>query len=305
MIVTINVSWDVSAGVLTHNVLAPPAIPTPTPMFSVEMIATQFWPPGYACNQNKLTTTVKHKGVSIVLDGHDCGTLVLDITPPVMPNLYYAIMWPFSSRKITFGCGKVTMNGTIVGAAQLFWPPLPMMTCGDPVSAPTALALSNKLNSVDCGFTLMDLFIGLVSIALSMAIDFIFHKLGGGSASDIFSKRIFSRRLMAEVAKTATLSIGRTLLKEAVGKLIPLDARGWVKKGVSALAGLIPSGMRGNPTVKVAVGAAPIGQVEASYEHNPTPTASNPNPSHVGVQGDSLGWQRSTRGGGANWGTGL
>ncbi|HLA63417.1 MAG TPA: hypothetical protein VK610_03260, partial [Rhodothermales bacterium] len=82
MKVTVNIALNFSMGMLTHNALAPPAIPAPVPVPSMEMIATQMWTLGYALGQNKLTTTVTHYFMPIVQDGHDCGTMIPDITPP-------------------------------------------------------------------------------------------------------------------------------------------------------------------------------------------------------------------------------
>ncbi len=74
-----------------------------------------------------------HRGMWIVLDGHDCGMMIPDVTIPPAPNIAYPMFWPFSSRKPVFAASTVKMNGTPVACAQTVgFPPIPMMTCGDP-----------------------------------------------------------------------------------------------------------------------------------------------------------------------------
>jgi hypothetical protein len=319
MRVTINVVWDVSAGVLTHNVLAPPVVPVPAPMISVEMICTQMWTLGFLLGQNKLTTTVMHKSVPIVLDGHDCGTMIPDITPPVMANLFYVISWPFSSRKIAFASSTVKMNGTPTACAQIGLPPLPMMTCGDPISAPTSLVLSNQLNTVDCGFSLFDLFMGIIGILISIIIDFVFEMVSANSGnwtgafsretagkvtSSIFGRQVISREVMEQVAGTAVHSVARTLATEFIKKLIPLDGNAALKRVAGAVGGLITSTLQGNPTISIGVGGPGLGG-KVSVGAAPAPTAADPNPSMWSAEGQVGGDIRDTRGGGSSWGTAL
>lgn len=307
---TINVIWDVSAGVLTHHVLAPPVVPMPTPMISVEMICTQMWTLGFLLGQNKLTTKVMHKSVPIVLDGHDCGTMIPDITPPIMANLYYLIAWPFSSRKIAFASSTVKMDGTPTGCAQIGLPPLPMMTCGDPVSAPTALVLSNQLNTVTVGVSLFDLFMGILGILISMAIDFVFEMASlskasaGKVASSIFGRQVLSRELIGEVAETAMHSVTRIIATEFVKKMVPLDGKAVLKRLAGGLGGLLTSGLQGNPTFSVGVGGPGLGG-KVSVGPAPAPTAADPNPSHFSAERQVGGQIRDTRGGGSSWGQSL
>src|SRR5690348_15836700 len=117
--VKVNVIWDVSVGANMHWFALNPPPPAPIPpaiVPSVEMIATQLWTFGYALNQNKLTTTVKHKSVRIVQDGHDCGIMIPDVTIPPN-NLLYPVIWLGSSRKIAFAASTVQMDGTATGLA--------------------------------------------------------------------------------------------------------------------------------------------------------------------------------------------
>lgn len=317
MRVTINVIWDVSVGVLTHNVLAPPAVPMPTPMISVEMICTQMWTLGFLVGQNKLTTKVMHKCVPIVLDGHDCGMMIPDITPPIMANLYYLIMWPFSSRKITFASSTVKMDGTPTGCAQIGLPPLPMMTCGDPVSAPTSLVLSNQLNTVTVGFSLFDLFMGILSIAISMIIDFVFEMVGGNGgkwkgaftregagnvAKSIFGRQVVSRELIQEVAATAVTSTARILMGEAVKKMIPTSPNAVLKKVAGSLGGLLTSTLNGNPTFEIGIGGAGLEAKAGVTATPPGATPTDPDPSHFQWGTRAGGDTYDSRSGHQRWG---
>jgi hypothetical protein len=309
--VFVNTDWDISFGILTHNVLLPPAIPVPTPMVSMEMVATQKWPPGFAMNQNKFTTTVKHVQQGIVLNGHDCGMLVLDITPPQPANVWYAICWPFSSRKITFAASTVKMDKQPVGCAQLGPVPLPMMTCGDPISAPTALFMFNCFTSqVKVGMSWADLGMGLLNIAISIAIDFVFEMIGGKKAGQVVGDyaRAGSRQAVENASQRAaqqatreavdqglqrtTKSAADHLAEGLMGKLglTPQEA---LKRGVSSLAGLGTSALEGNPTFKYRVGADFYGVEGAADGQGPV------------LQSDVLGAQGNTRGEGALWGESL
>ena len=46
------------------------------------MFALQMWTAGLLLGKNKFTSTVKHKSLPIVLDQHDVGPLIPDITIP-------------------------------------------------------------------------------------------------------------------------------------------------------------------------------------------------------------------------------
>ncbi len=268
--VFINIMNDISLGVLTHNAIQPP-MPSPVVNGSVEMVATQLWPPGMALGQNKFTTTVLHKGQWIVQDGHDCGAMIPDVTIPIVGNLLYTVNWPFSSRKITFSAMAVKMNDKPVGCSQPGPVPLPMMTCGDPVSGPTALPIINPLNTVIVTMSLADLLLGILNIGLSMAIDFAFEyvkKLGGSGVGNAASdyKKAFVRTkadALKKATKTGTKHTMKAVGVEAAKKIVPISKKGWAKKCVNAAAGLLMSSLKGNPTFKMSVGPDPFVSLEA------------------------------------------
>lgn len=245
--VKVNICTDLSAGVLMHNVLLPPPIPVPVPSISIEMAVNQDWPPGEFANTHKRAATVQHKGRRIVLEGHDCGPMIPDVTPLFPLNYFYLIMWPFSSRKFTFSASTVQADAAPIGCAALF---LPMMTCGDPISAPTGIALSSWTNTVEVGMTGTDLAIGLAYAAASVALDSIFNKIGGASTVRQVRQSVSRAALGAtsrQLAQRAASEAGRhvaeqsarrvvagTLAREAVSKVVGFnDGASAVKRAVS------------------------------------------------------------------------
>jgi hypothetical protein len=239
----INVIWDVTLGVNTHSCL--PVVPGPVipATLSIEMVATQMWTAGYFCGQNKFTTTVLHNGWQIVLDGHDIGMLIPDVTIPFV-NLLYPVMWPFSSRKIMITSSQVKMNGKGVGMA--FIPLAPMMTCGDPCTLPSSVSLTSWLHNVHVGFTWGDLLLGWAKAIVSVAIDFVFSKLSP-PGSDV-------------------TNLGQHLAKAALGKFVPLDGLGWGKKLVSSLTDCLFSLATDQPKIEIKVGWSGILEIGASSQ---------------------------------------
>lgn len=217
----VNIYYDPTAGLNLHHIVPPPI---PGFAFSIEMLCMQMWTLGYVTGQNKFTTTVMHKQGPIVLEGHDIGMMIPDITiPPV--NVYYAIMWPFSSRKIAFTASTVMMDGKMVGCSQVAF--LPMMTCGDPLSAPLAVPLINSLNTVNVGLVPKDIWLGIIKIGASIAIDLAFFKPPDSPID---------------------------WAMEALGKIVPTDARAILKKEVQILSDTAISFIEGKPKVEIKVG---------------------------------------------------
>lgn len=279
MKVKVNVIIDFSVGVLSHNMLAPPAIPAPVPTVSVEMIATMMWTLGFLANQNKFSNGAKpvtHRGMWIVLDGHDCGMMIPDLTIPPAPNIAYPLFWPFSSRKPTFAASTVKMNGTAVACAQTFGlPPLPMMTCGDPVAAPTSLTMINVTNCVQVGITWIDILVGVITIVASMVTDYIFSKIP-------FSKAFGGRGLSVLME-----NLFGTILGNALKGLSP----------VSILAGFATSALTGNATFTVSLGLPFLG---GQVTYTPNPSAGSPS---VVAQGNIPFTRMDTTGAGSAFGT--
>ena len=239
MKIKVNNALDFCVGAGVHNVILPPPAPsTPTPTPSVEIPTTMLWPPGFGVNQNKFSnggSPVKHRGLWVVLDGHDCGTLILDLTIPPQPNIAYPTIWPFSARKPVFAASTVKMNGTSVACAQtLGFPPIPLMSCGDPVSTPSSWSMINAANTLQVGMTLGDFVAGIVTIVVSVATDYAFSLIPFPSGF-----------------------LG-TALSNSLKGLAP----------VAILSSFITSGLTGNPSFKGSIGLPFLG-VQVSYTPNP------------------------------------
>jgi hypothetical protein len=264
MKVNVNIITDFSFGFLLHKLIPPPPAPPIPSTMSIEMPATFLWTMGFLMNQNKFTNGAKpvtHKGVWIALDGHDCGMAIPDLTIPPAPNLNYPIGWLLSSRKPTFAASTVKMNGTSVACAQwIGLPPLPMMTCGDPLSAPVCWSALSVTNTVSVGMTLTDLLAGLIAIAASMITDYIFSKIP------------FSKLGLGNVLET--------ILGNSLKGLSP----------VSILAGFATSALTGNATFTVSIGLPFAG---GTYSYTPNPSAGSPSSVFGGalpfVSGSSTG----------------
>ena len=161
----------------------PPVPPTPVTTFAMEMFALQMWTAGFLLGKNKFTSTVKHKNLPIVLDQHDVGPMIPDITIP-FNNLYYVVMWPMSARKIVFAAYKVQMNGKYVGLTDIL-SLLPMLSCGNRVSNPLVFSIIAATNTVDVGYELADLVVGLVLIAFTLVGDLLAYLIDPPGTSGI------------------------------------------------------------------------------------------------------------------------
>ena len=112
----VNIQANPTLGVLSHQAIQAP-MPAPVINASIEMLTFQFWIYGYAVNKNKFARKTTHKGQWIVQGGHDCGMLIPDVTMPIVPNLLYALHWPFSKGAVAFAASTVKMDGQPAGCA--------------------------------------------------------------------------------------------------------------------------------------------------------------------------------------------
>ncbi len=281
----VNIITDFSFGALSHKFVLPPPVPPapPAPTVSVEMIAPMMWTFGFLMNANKWTNgggkLVLHKGLFIMLDGHDCGMMIPDVVIPP-PNLLYPVMWLNSSRKPFMKASAVKMGGTAVAlSGMVAMPPIPMMTCGEPVSAPTCLSPINGLtNTVLVGFSIGDLIAGVIAVAISIAVDLIANKVGGDSPA-------FS-------------GIGNALAESVMSKFL-LGGKGadFAKALAGALGGLAISAAQGNPSFSLGAGLPFFGG-QVSWTAHPDPGS----PSFV-LQGNAMGVQGDTAGNSQTFGT--
>lgn len=260
--VPLRIGNQISCGPWFHE-YAPPPPPPPVPCF--EMIALEFWAYGYATGQNKLTQTVLHMNNWIVQDGHDCGTMIPDLTAPTS-NALSAIFWVFSSRKPIFSASTVELQGTPPG---LSGPNLPVMTCGKPVEAPMALGLG--ISTATAGVSLADILRGVADIAMAMAFDYLFKRLGGEKLGEKIGENL-GEKIAGKLGKKLTeAGAPRTIISDcvvtyaekAVGLELGKGTRALAKSvGKKSLATMTKSGTEAglghltqdNPTFSVDVG---------------------------------------------------
>lgn len=279
----VNIQANPTLGVLSHMAIQAP-MPSPVVNVSVEMLTFQFWIYGYVTNKNKFGKKTKHRGQWIVQNGHDCGMLIPDVTFPIFPNLLYTLHWPFSKRAIAFGASTVKVEKQPAACAAIV-PPFPMMTCGQPIGAPTSFSYLANLNNVYVGMTGMDIFAGALGIALSIAIDLIFNKLG----------KMMKTEATEEVAERTTKQIMRQVVLPGLGdKLGGLEA---AKSVATGLAGLATSSLTGDPTFKVSYGLSPAASAELSVKYD-----RSKGETEAALQGEVLGAQADTSGNRSLWG---
>jgi hypothetical protein len=142
----------------------------------LEMPTPVMWMPGFALQQNNLTTTVIHKGQFIALEGHDCGYWIPHIWTLPLPPLPILLKLPLiiasSKRKMVFSSSTVKANDGQIACSQFFGGvPVPMLTCGSPVSPPNTFPVFNFFNDVSVNMTVGDLMAGIIAIVLSIACD--------------------------------------------------------------------------------------------------------------------------------------
>lgn len=181
---------DVTLGALTHTFWAPPPSIPPAPdrfVPSLEFPAPHHWT-GWASGTAAFTEgNTRISGEQYTLDGHDQGQMLLDITYPPL-NVWYAFMWPFSTRQMMFS-SSAFRHGPEKKKAALHWFALPMITCADPIKLPTALPVGSYFrHSTWISFTWDDVAAGFAKIAQIVAVDVLFAAIGGDLKAKNFSK---------------------------------------------------------------------------------------------------------------------
>ncbi|MEK9501992.1 hypothetical protein [Gaopeijia maritima] len=291
-------AFDISYGVWMHQCIPPPPAP---PFFqpSIEMVATQMWTFGLPF-ANKLSTQTLVNSVPICLAGHDVGPLIPDITPGCPLPANYAIMWPFSSRKIMFASSVTLVENQGVGCAETLLVPFPMMTCGDPVSAPVIVVMTNCINTVKVGMTPGDILLGVGSILISVGIDLLFFGLSSARAA-----RNAAREAASEVAEEAVeRTIQREVLEGLRGKILPWYGDGGLnaaKTALSAAAGFFINAAQGNNTGDIELAnLGPGGSIKVGYSDQTDPATGEARgaTAETGVIGAALGGGGDGAGGG-------
>ncbi|WP_437682410.1 hypothetical protein [Sorangium sp. So ce131] len=171
-------SADVSVGYSTHlyHPIPPPPTP-PVPTYAIEIVVPQSWPPGVGLGSVKKTSSVLCGGLALMLAGHDCGKLIPQITIPIN-NALLPTFLPTSKRKVIVTCFSVRMNG-FPAACMSLRPPLPSLSCGQPMSMPLSLTVTNLYLNVFVGVSGADLVGALIATAGTMVIDYLFFKPPG------------------------------------------------------------------------------------------------------------------------------
>lgn len=252
----ISISIDIALPVLqppcvltAHAYLGPTPIALPPPIavnigLATELSVPMFWPPGMGMGQNKLTTTVVHKGFSIVQAGHDCGTCILHVQNLPGPlNTLTLLHIPFSSRKINFSTSSVLAQGKPIACATMIsWPPAPMTVCMDPISPPLSSAPTSHINTVVVTMTWGDIILGWGTIAVNMLLEYVFYKAGGPASSP------------GNVLSDLWGAFGKKALGSALGGGSPGE---WAaKQAVAVGTGLARLALTDGPAdVKIAVGS--------------------------------------------------
>lgn len=156
-----------------HPDITPPpytAPPNPTHPF-VEIPHTNMWGPGQSMAKKTMTD-----GFFPAQLGHDSGIGILHSGVPPGPLTPVAIAASFC--KSTFGAGTVlTEKKPTAGHLP---PVIPLLQCDAPVPLPVG-GLLLVPNTVFVGMSFMDVLMGFVRIAITMAIAFVFNRLGSGS----------------------------------------------------------------------------------------------------------------------------
>lgn len=264
--VFVNVIWDPTMGYNTHTLwdpaltaTPPPGVPKPsTPTYAIEMIATQLWTVGYLMGKNKFAPTVLHMGAPICIADHDLGPLIPDLTVPPA-NLYYVIMWPFSGRQMATTASTVQMTGQPTSCSQLFGlPPIPMLTCGDPLTLPLSFPIINCVHTLTVGATAGDLLLGVFKAVMTAAIDAFFEWGVPGLGKLIFGK----------AAEGVGRTLGREILQQALGKA-GLTGSSFAKAVVNGLAGYAQGLLSGDPNASVTIGVlGGVGGVQIGGDPN-------------------------------------
>jgi len=156
------------------------------------------------------------------------------------------------------------------------------MTCGDPFTLPTAVPIINWLNQLKVGMSLADLLLGIAKIAVSIAIDAIFNKLGSAKGGAAAAKKAAKEAAEAAAKKSVGRQIAGAILPEVAGKL-GVTPKAFFKKSVNALAGFGFSVVEGNPSYKIGIGGGPVPELALEVKQD------NPNGDLFGVPGMGVG----------------
>ena len=129
-----------------------------------ECAAPMNWTPGSWAERHSLTFNVLFNKQRIVLDSHDHG--------PLLTHMPFVDPWRTlkSSRKTIFSAAKVKAHDIPLACVDESHP---LMTCGDPISLPSAFNFTNPSHNLFIGMSELDELKGRVAIVCSIVTDII------------------------------------------------------------------------------------------------------------------------------------
>jgi len=174
----------------THECVQPP-VPTPAPGPTLELDVPLAWVIGAA--KHALAVKVKHRGVPVVLAGHDCGMGIGHITMLPLPDPLTPLHILLSSRKVVAGAALVRAEKkplALTGGDLL----TPMLACGL-VPVPLGVNSSHALASVDVGATPGDVGTGWAQTAtelveLLVASDDPEHPIAASTSAELIARAL-------------------------------------------------------------------------------------------------------------------
>lgn len=282
----------------THNFIPlPPFPPVPPPMpaaplslaaCAIEAPVNAWWPPGYALGANKFTTSVFHCGMSICIDGHDCGKLIPHVQVAPAPNNTLTLLHiPLSQRKCNFTASTVKLNGKPTACMLMIsWPPSPMSYCSEPINMPLASAPTAHLNTMVVGMTFGDWFAGAFAVALGMILDWcLFKYLNGGTKG--FGQNAGKMIAQSRAGKYVYQIVGGAL----VGSLPSLTKEWFIewgaKQAVGVASGLVRYMATGEGEIGISVSAGgPFAEIKVGA--SATLSDTKPTEYKAGVSGQVL-----------------
>ena len=186
-----------------------------------------------------------------MLEGHDIGPLIPDVTIPPT-NIWYLKMWPLSSRKVMFSASTVKMQGKGTGCAAI-WPPYTiLLSCGEPVSLPASRSLLSNLNTVKVGLTWGDFFAGFLTIIVSIGLDLLFKAIGDKLGAKDAARAAFQATWGGALRSVAS-DIGGHFLRGQAANLVKNTLSGLLGANIALITGTGP------PQIKIGIGNSWVG----------------------------------------------
>jgi hypothetical protein len=207
-------------GLTSHGLLAPPAPEVPAAP-CVDYPTPNFWPPGSALGQNKLTSRVTHRRAAIVQDGHDVGAAIPHVSIPAF-NVLTPIQVLFSKRKTAFFEPRVRFETRFAAPCSMFaMLPTPMVACADPVGLPIGSSITDQWNTVEFGMTLGSYLISCGVIWATALVEFAFKlaKLEQVGLKPDGKPTLMKEMLSKLVGSSKSKLLGGGSAREAASKL--------------------------------------------------------------------------------------